>query len=337
MYEYEMSEQLFIDIWEKYGCPDEIKDLKTIYDVLVELIVRSKHRIVLDHYSQINFDEIIKVEYDEKSEIFKIYWLDNNAYRIKNLNHELEEFEALIWRMSGYCTYEYLAVDINKMKFVKHGKHIYVLLQANMNSEKELRKKIIGNNEVIEIENCTEELYARYMFWEGNKENLIKVECIANNLPYYVCLIQPKEGIPDTFASKRILLVYTLREIKERLVKVGKALENPITDMDELFSKGNIIRNIMEYALKHFCVVMGIKLDIEKKYGHIDLGDLKKQMKGKTDVNIPQSLINRANELSHDSGKKFTMEDLRTFHLEVSDMIKQIQTVIITMESEKGI
>lgn len=333
MYEYEMSEQLFIDVWEKYGCLDETRDLQMIYDILDELITRSKHRIVLDHYSQINFDEIIKVEYDEKNRIFKLYWLDNNEYRIKNLNHELEDFEALVWRMSGYCTYEYIAIDINKMKFVQHNKHLYVLLQANMNSEKELRKKVIGNNETIEIENCTEELYARYTFWEGDKENLVKVECIANNLPYYVCLIQPKEGIPDTFASKRILLIYTLREINKRLVKVGKTLENPIEDIDELFSKGNIIRNIMEYALKHFCVVMGIKLDIEQKYGHIDLGDLKKKIKKETDIDIPQSLINRANELSHDSGKKFIIEDLRTFHAEVSNVIEQIQGAIFTMES----
>ena len=67
----------------------------------------------------------------------------------------------MIWFVSGYCTYEYLAVDINKIKFFKKNNHIFVMIQANMITEKELRKKVIGKNETIEIENCTKELYAR--------------------------------------------------------------------------------------------------------------------------------------------------------------------------------
>lgn len=73
-------------------------------------------------------------------------------------------------------------------------------------------------------------------------------------------------------------------------------------DIDEIFSKGNTIRNIMECALKHFCVIMNIPLEIEKKYGYIDLGELKKKLKNQ-DINLSQGLINKANELSHDSGK----------------------------------
>lgn len=202
MYDYETSEQLFIDIWQKYGSPDEVDDADIIFNILNDLVTVSKHKIVLDHYSHINFDEIIKVEYDKENSIFKLYWLDNNKYRLANLNHELSEMESMVWWTSGYCTYEYLAVDINKIKFFKKDEHIFVLIQANMITEKELRKKVIGKNEVIEIENCTDELYARYTFWEGNKDDLIKVECIANNLPYYVCVIQPKERIPSTTRFK---------------------------------------------------------------------------------------------------------------------------------------
>ena len=249
MYDYETSEQLFIDIWQKYGSPDEVDDADIIFNILNDLVTVSKHKIVLDHYSHINFDEIIKVEYDKENSIFKLYWLDNNKYRLANLNHELSEMESMVWWTSGYCTYEYLAVDINKIKFFKKDEHIFVLIQANMITEKELRKKVIGKNEVIEIENCTDELYARYTFWEGNKDDLIKVECIANNLPYYVCVIQPKERIPSTSFSKRLLLLCTLKEINERLQKVWKALQLGNLDRDELFSKGNTIRNIMEYLI----------------------------------------------------------------------------------------
>ena len=62
MYEYEMSEKLFLDIWEKYECPEEVSDPLTIYNILNDIIVKSKHWIVLDHYSHINFDEVKKVE-----------------------------------------------------------------------------------------------------------------------------------------------------------------------------------------------------------------------------------------------------------------------------------
>ena len=277
MYDYETSEQLFIDIWKKYGSPDVVDDADIIFNLLNDLVTVSKHKIVLDHYSHINFDEIINVDYDKENSIFKLYWLDNNKYRLANLNHELSEMDSMIWWTSGYCTYEYLAVDINKIKFFKKDKHIFVLIQTNMITEKELRKKVIGKNEVIEIENCTDELYARYIFWEGNKDDLIKVECIANNLPYYVCVIQPKERIPSTGFSKRLLLLCTLKEINERLQKVWKVLQLGDLDRDELFSKGNTIRNIMEFALKHFCVIFNIPIDIEQKYGYIELGDMRKK------------------------------------------------------------
>lgn len=240
----------------------------------------------------------------------------------------MEEFERLIWYTSGYCTYEYMAIDINKIKFIKNGNHIFILIQSNVVSKKELRKKIVGKNEIIEIEDCTDELYARYTFWEGNPENLIKIECIANNLPYYVCVIQPKENIPNVDISKRLLLLHTINEINNRLEKVKSALRNEIADRDELFSKGNIIRNIMEFALKHFCVIMNIPIEIEQKYGFIELGDLRKKIKDKLNIEIENNLIIKANELSHDSGKKYTIDDIRDFHSKVVELINKIQSYI---------
>ena len=332
MYDYETSEQLFIDIWQKYGSPDEVDDADIIFNILNDLITVSKHKIVLDHYSHINFDEIIKIEHDKENSIFKLYWLDNNKYRLANLNHELSEMDSMIWWTSGYCTYEYLAVDINKIKFFKKDKHIFVLIQTNMITEKELRKKVIGKNEVIEIENCTDELYARYIFWEGNKDDLIKIECIANNLPYYVCVIQPKERIPSTSFSKRLLLLCTLEEINERLKKVWNALQLGNLDRDELFSKGNTIRNIMEFALKHFCVMFNIPIDIEQKYGYIELGDMRKKIKAKVDIDITQGIIITANELSHDSGKKYSLEDIKLFYADVKKLIDELQNYICERE-----
>ena len=53
----------------------------------------------------------------------------------------------------------------------------------------------------------------------------------------------------------------------------------------------------------------GIEMNIEQKYGHIDLGELRKKIKDIPNINIPQSLVNTANELSHDSGKKYNIEN----------------------------
>lgn len=333
MNDYETSEQLFIDIWQKYGSPHELDDADIIFNILNDLVTVSKHKIVLDHYSNINFDEIIKVEYDKENSIFKLYWLDNNKYRLANLNHELSEMDSMIWWASGYCTYEYLAVDINKIKFVKIDKHIFVMIQANMITEKEIRKRVIGKNEIIEIDKCTNELYSRYTFWEGNKDDLIKIECIANNLPYYVCVVQPKERIPSTFFSKKLLLLCTLKEINERLKKVWNALQVENLDRDELFSKGNTIRNIMEYTLKHFCVIYDIPMNIEQKYGYIELGELKNKVKDEIHIEIPQRLINTANELSHDSGKKYSLDDIKDFFKEVKTLIDEIQSYICKKEN----
>ena len=332
MYDYEMSEQLFLDIWKQYGFPDEVDDTFTIYNILNDLIVRSKHMIVLDHYSHINFDEIIKVEYSEKTKIFKLYWLDNSKLRLDYLKNELSEMDEIKWILEGYCTYEYIAIDIDKIKFVNINGHIFILVQANMVQEKDLKNRIIGKNEVIEIENCTNELYARYVFWEGNKENLVKVNCIANNLPYYVCVIQPKENIRSSIISKKLLLIYTLQEINNRLRKVRKSLELEKLDQDGLSEKGNTIRRVMEYALKHFCVIENIPIEIEKKYGHIELGILRKRVKGI--VEITQSLINVANELSHDSGKKYSIDEIKEFYFEVTKLIKDIQDSIYHKEIE---
>lgn len=107
-----------------------------------------------------------------------------------------------------------------------------------------------------------------------------------------------------------------------------------IEDRDEIFSKGNTIRNILEYTLKHFCVIRGIEMNIEQKYGHIDLGELRKKIKDIPNINIPQSLVNTANELSHDSGKKYNIENVREFYGDVCELIKQIKDTIWTEEND---
>ena len=197
--------------------------------------------------------------------------------------------------------------------------------------EKELKKKIGGENEIIEVKNYSDRMYTRYIFGEGDPKQLIKIECIANNLPYYVCLVQPKEGILSTYISKRILLFCTMDEINERLEKVWEYLQNSHLDRDDLFAQGNTIRNIMEYAFKYFCVITDLPINIQQRYGHIMLKDLKKELT-KIEIEIPQGLIITANNLSHDSGKKYSLENIREFCKQVKYLINSIQDKILSIE-----
>ncbi|MCI8964033.1 MAG: hypothetical protein HFG37_10050 [Eubacterium sp.] len=324
---YELSEQLFLDVWNKFGSPTEILDKPQMNKFLTELVNISKGWIILDHYSNINFDNIKKIESDEK--YTKIFWKDFNNLRKKYLSKTISEDEFMTWQIFGYYTYHYVLMDISKLKFLKIHTHLFVLLQANIIKPKEIEKYLLTGNELISKEINTDELYTEYVFLEGKSEDIIKHSCIFGNLPYYSVIIQPKENCTaSSVISKQIMLFETLNDIQNRLQNAQNNItKTPAYDFDELFSKGNTIRRILEFALKHYCVWANIPIEIEDKYGYIELGKLKKIL-GKSNIEIPQTLINIANELSHDSGTQFTKDDILKFYNNVYDLISTINQAI---------
>ncbi|MBO5228144.1 MAG: hypothetical protein J6B39_04030, partial [Lachnospiraceae bacterium] len=195
--------------------------------------------------------------------------------------------------------------------------------------QKELEKHLLNGNELIEVEPNIQELYTEYIFFEGDKNNMVKHSCIFGNLPYYSAVIQPKENCtPSSITSKKIMLYETLKEIQLRLISVHeKLLKVAENDYDELFSKGNTIRRILEFALKHYCVWSNIPIEIESKYGHIELGKLKKALK-ENEIDIPQTTINTANELSHDSGVHFSKDDIISFYKNSFSLVTEISKII---------
>ena len=88
----------------------------------------------------------------------------------------------------------------------------------------------------------------------------------------------------------------------------------------------------LEYALKHFCVILDIAMDIEQKYGYIELGELRKKIKAQVNIEIAQSIIITANELSHDSGKKYSLDDIKVFYAEVEKLISEMHSYICNKE-----
>lgn len=331
MNDYWFSEQLFLDVWEKYGNPEVICEKEKINEFLKELVTKSNTYIVLDHYSQINFDTIVKIEPNDKYTL--IYWFDKNNLRERILSKEnISEMEKLEWSVFGFATYEYLLLDISKIRFIRIDNHLFVLLMSNLIPQREIEKTISKNNEMIDIEEVTSDLYTRYTFWEGDPQNLIKHFCIVSNLPYYTCVIQPKENIPNTYLSKILLLESTIYDIKIRLANVQTRLFNTDEyDNDELFSIGNTIRRILEYVIKYYCVINNMdlgKLQVEQKYGYITLGDLRKIINSHGKLELSQGLINIANELSHDSGAVLTKEDIESFYYDTMNVIDEISKLI---------
>lgn len=329
-YEYEMSELLFLDIWEEWQKPSEISDGEKIRDFLNQIIDKSRGLFILDHFSNINYDHVTSVKY--KKPFLEIYWKDLNEYREKYLRKELTDDDQMIWCVHGYSTYMYMLLNINKIKFVKKGVHLYILFLTNLIPEKLSKKHLLDkNNELIDKENYKNLLYNKFTFFEGDKNLLIKHDCIVNNLPYFSCLIQPKENNKSTGYSRNLLLIETLKEISNRMERVLNSLSLiDEFDYDELFSSGNKIRRILEYCLKFLCIYKNLNLDIEKKYGFIKLGDLKKEIKANyNNLRFDQSLINTANELSHDSGKIFEKEEVIKFWNEVNDLIEEVYDIIL--------
>lgn len=196
---------------------------------------------------------------------------------------------------------------------------------------KDVKKVILKPNcELIDEEVSKTEFYREYSFWEGEKEDCKKHICIVNNLPYYSCLIQPKQGGSRAEVSKKIMIFETVNEALQRMGKTKTILESlDRFDYDQIFAQGNTMRRILEYTLKLYCIFKEIELEIDTKYGHINLGKLKSNInKSQENIIIKQNLIDTANELSHDSGEVFSKEEVIEFWSNINQLLEEIHLEI---------
>lgn len=322
---YKMGEQLFLDIWNKWGAPREITDNKDINNFLNEIIEVSDGLVILDHFSHINFDYIKYIKYQNPYTL--LYWKDHDVLRQKYITNTISADELYDWQFDGFVTYSYMLLHINKLKFVQKGSHLFILILLHVIPNKKIKRFLIGPQDELILEDDNKaNLYKEFDFYEGKKQDLKKHFCFVNNLPYYTCLIQPKENNVDTLYSRKILLFETIQEIENRMNKVHRSLTQISEyEYDDLYSQGNTIRRILEYSLKFFCLFKNIEIRLDDKYGHIKLGDLKKEINnGYYGVIIKQSLVNIANELSHDSGVVFTKDELLKFWKDVMELLKDL-------------
>ncbi|ALC52858.1 hypothetical protein ACN91_15105 [Bacillus cereus] len=329
-FDYKFSEKAFLDLWEEWGKPEEINNSEEIFKFLTGLMDKTNGWVIWDHFSKSHYDYINKIEYSRP--FTYIQWKDYNKFRKGFLAGELDDFSDMEWGMSGYATYVYTVLDISKLKFKRYGNHLYLIFKVNLIADNIIDKhfKLKGKNKLISKKSMPNDFYKEYMFWEGDEKENIKHLCKINTLPFYTGLIQPKERETPAVLSRLIMLNETLNEVHSRMCKVH---DNLITldeyDIDSLLSQGNTIRRILEYTLKFYCLYKEIDVEIDRKYGHVTLGDLKKEInKHSEEIEIDQSLVNIANELSHDSGKVISKDEIHDFWKDSAKIVMQISNVI---------
>lgn len=306
-------EKIVYDIWHKMGSPSEITEKSNICSFLENIVKEAGEHLLFDHFSGANFDHITRIECD--NDIVKIYWKDFDIYRQQLNNKTLSDDDDLTWACFGYATFIFFAIKIEKIKIISKDSHLYILLKATYCIPKNMRKDILGNNKVLETNSHKSSLIERLVFYCGPKEENRIVSCSYSSLPYYSAIIQPRHKNTTVVYSKILAFSATMSDLEQRLKRVEKSIHtfSDSTDSDELEEKGNTIRRIMENLLKYCCVIYDTKLEIKDKYGHIELGKLRKDAQ-QYGIDINQGFINIANELSHDSGKHITLSELKCFY-----------------------
>jgi len=316
-YDYETSEQAFIDVWKKYGSPRDIIGSSEVYNFLTDLMNATSGLVIVDHFSQGNYDHIYKIEL--KNDLLYIYW--------KDFEEDPSEFE-LIQEAFGNATYIYTLCNLRKLKFLNIEGHLLILFLPNVISLKEAKNIL----ELTRLEDGTQlQIREDYKNFETEfifiKENKIHI-CTMANLPFYSFLIQPKENDFNTMISTKVMIVGSLYIVVERLQNVKNILESVSNnDTDEIQSAGNRIRTILESLIKYYCLCMNYTLPNKNSYGDNMLGDLRKHLVNQND-NLSElfttELIKSANIFSHDSGGVYSKIEALRLYEKVNELTQEI-------------
>jgi len=318
-------EKSVYNIWCSFGSPHEINNSTDIENFLRQIIEQAGKHLLFDHFSGMNYDYIDDIVFEKG--YTKIIWKNFDNFRKDYLNKQLSDSDFLEWQIFGYSTQIYFATKIQKLKIINHNNHLFILIKPLYETKKQIKKNILGSNTEITYYEDLSDLECELKYMVGSEKEWLFETCKFSNLPYYSSLIQPRAHQGSIYFSKKLCFSATIEEILNRLDRINKYIDtyNSDTDPDDISEKGNTIRSIMELALKYCCVLFNSKLEIEDKYGHILLGELRKEVE-KFGILISQSFVNTANILSHDSGKNVTLDELIAFRNDANDIIQNIIT-----------
>lgn len=319
LFDYEMTEKAFLDVWEEFGKPKEIKGSQESYKFLRRLHDVTKGLFIVDHFSFTNYDHVDDICMDES--YIAIYWK----------NFKYKEVDDMTRQIFGNATYIYSLCKINKLLFVEKNNHLFILVMPIVLLDSEFKKhfkiKKLPKNHYHVIDN-QEDFTTEYRFLQDNEIH----RCFSHNLPFFSFLLQPKQNCASSGYSRALLLSSTIVEVKSRLDRVKSKLNDlkKVSNQDSICELGNTLRRVLEYLLKYYICYKEISLP-NNNYGHNMLGALSKALKDKDEVlnNLIDAKTKQiANELSHDVGKVFTYNDIYNFYLKVQDIFKHIKTEI---------
>lgn len=309
-YEYTTSEKAFLDVWNEFGNPKEIIGTEQSYNFLKALYEKTEGMFIVDHFSGVNYDHLTDIEFKHPYNF--LYWKNFEKYPIEN------EMEAFIF---GYSSYIYSLCNIQKLLFINVDGHLFVIIMPVVATEKEM-KKFLGinnlNSEQLIIDDYPDKFYTTYTFTLDNKIH----RCFSHYLPFYSFLLQPKERNLHGGISKNLIFTATNFEIKKRLNRIDQRLKDDFISSDYIYESGNTLRRILEYMLKYYVIYKKYNLP-NKSYGHNMMNDLNKHLAKMNDgisEFITADLIRTANELSHDSGKVFDLDEIQHFLNQIKDI-----------------
>lgn len=163
------------------------------------------------------------------------------------------------------------------------------------------------------------------------KEN-VREHLYFLNTPIFSVLIFPKDVALRPQQSKIVLYLCNLNDcerrlakVKEELVRISNANLNLHDFEDEVCSKANTMRRIMEFILKlEICFTQqGASKKIDD-YSILLLGDLIKLIKDEKTDDEKTSLnriVRLSNTLSHDSGLPIRMDDADELHEKIDEYL----------------
>lgn len=322
---YELSEKAFLDVWKRYGSPEEINGEIECIKFLKELIEVTNGWVIVDHFSLANYDHISKVNLLDG--FTYIYWKDFEENPLE------DEWD---YEVFGYATYIYTLCRLRKLQFVNIDGHLLILFYPNAiplkQAKKILKINLLEEGKEILIDENHDDFETRLRFIKNGKIH----ECFLINFPFFSFLIQPKQRNMNSSTSRKILMYETINYTIKR-VENSKSILKFVDDYDndEIQSVGNRLRSILESLIKYYCLYFSFSLPKRDSYADNMLGNLRKHLlKNKDNIvdYFDQEMINIANDFSHDTGNIYYKKDAINLINKVEILIKEILT---RLESKK--
>ena len=322
--DYDLSQQLFLDLWAEYRNTAEITEREKIVAFLGELIRRSNGLVILEHFLGFWFHCVQKV--NKVGDLAQLVRHDFDTYRQKQIAGTLDENEKFMWSLWDNIVDEYFIINISKLAFRKVCDHLFILLYSNPISQE--TQKFMQGKRTGKCVSKASEPYRKYAFSEDSGDDVKKHVAYVSNLPFFCCLLQPKECAVSARFSSQLMYMATQTEIDNQLSAVEKSLTGTADDDSEkLRLQGLIIRKMLEGELMYRCAYKNIRLHYSQKSRYMRLDDLiKALMKAGPYVILNNRLIDM-DALLDDTDTSFTKEQLCLFLRDAKETIEQVRRI----------